>query len=42
MIAQAAQLLSNLSHFVGVVTAPKRASVFHHIEFVRLGERMCW
>ena len=39
VIAQAAQLLSNLSHFVGVVTAPKRASVFHHIEFLRLGEK---
>ena len=39
VIAQAASLLSNLSHFVGVVTAPKRASVFHHIEFLRLGER---
>jgi heat-inducible transcriptional repressor len=39
VIAQAAQLLSSLSHFVGVVTAPKRASVFHHIEFLRLGER---
>ena len=39
VIAQAAHLLSNLSHFVGVVTAPKRASVFHHIEFLRLGER---
>jgi len=39
VIAQAALLLSNLSHFVGVVTAPKRASVFHHIEFLRLAER---
>ncbi len=39
VIAQAAQMLSNLSHFVGVVTAPKRAEVFHHIEFLRLGER---
>ena len=39
VIAQAAQLLSSLSHFVGVVTAPKRASVFHHIEFLRLGEK---
>ena len=39
VIAQAANLLSNLSHFVGVVTAPKRASVFHHIEFLRLGEK---
>jgi heat-inducible transcriptional repressor len=24
---------------VGVVTAPRKASVFHHIEFLRLGER---
>src|SRR5262249_52344914 len=39
VIAHAAHLLSNLSSFVGVVTAPKRASVFHHIEFLRLGER---
>ena len=39
VIAQAAHLLSNLSQFVGVVTAPKRAGVFHHIEFLRLGER---
>ena len=39
VIAQAAQLLSNLSHFVGVVTVPRRASVFHHIEFLRLGEK---
>ena len=39
VIAQAAQLLSSLSHFVGVVTAPRKASVFRHIEFLRLGER---
>ena len=39
VIAQAASLLSSLSHFVGVVTAPRKASVFHHIEFMRLGER---
>ena len=39
VIANAAQLLSNLSSFVGVVTAPKKASVFHHIEFMRLGDR---
>ena len=39
VIAQAASLLSNLSNFVGVVTAPRKASVFHHIEFLRLGER---
>ena len=39
VIAQAAQLLSSLSSFVGVVAAPRKASVFHHIEFLRLGER---
>ena len=39
VIANAAQLLSNLSQFVGVVMAPKRASVFRHIEFLRLSER---
>ena len=39
VIAQAASLLSSLSNFVGVVTAPRKASVFHHIEFLRLGER---
>jgi heat-inducible transcriptional repressor len=39
VITHAAQMLSNLSNFVGVVTAPKKASVFHHIEFLRLGER---
>ena len=39
VIAHAAQLLSNLSHFVGVVVAPRRSSVFRHIEFLRLSER---
>jgi heat-inducible transcriptional repressor len=39
VIANAAQLLSSLSSFVGVVTVPRKASVFHHIEFLRLGER---
>jgi heat-inducible transcriptional repressor len=39
VIAQAASLLSNLSSFVGVVTTPRKASVFHHIEFLRLGEK---
>jgi heat-inducible transcriptional repressor len=39
VITHAAQMLSNLSSFVGVVTAPRKASVFHHIEFMRLGER---
>lgn len=39
VIANAAQLLSNLSNFVGVVTAPKKLSVFSHMEFLRLGAR---
>ena len=39
VIANAAQMLSNLSQFVGVVMAPRRTSVFHHIEFMRLSER---
>ena len=39
VIANAAQLLSSLSQFVGVVMAPKRSSVFRHIEFLRLSEK---
>lgn len=39
VIANAANLLSNLSQFVGVVMVPRRSSVFKHIEFVRLSER---
>ena len=39
VIANAAHLLSNLSQFVGVVLAPRRASVFRQIEFLRLSER---
>ena len=38
VITQAAQLLSNLSHFVGVVTAPRRPGIVRHIEFLRLGD----
>jgi len=39
VLTKAATLLSNLSQFVGVVIAPKRSSVFRHIEFLRLSER---
>ncbi|WP_290874522.1 heat-inducible transcriptional repressor HrcA [Aquabacterium sp.] len=39
VIASAAHMLSSLSQFVGVVTAPRKASVFRHIEFLRLGEK---
>ncbi len=39
VLSSAAQMLSNLSQFVGVVVAPRRASVFRHIEFLSLSER---
>jgi heat-inducible transcriptional repressor len=39
VIVHAAQVLSQLSSFVGVITAPKKPTVFRHIEFLRLGER---
>lgn len=38
-LSSAAQLLSSLSHFVGVVAVPRRVAVFKHIEFVALSER---
>jgi heat-inducible transcriptional repressor len=34
--------VSLLSSFVGVVTAPRKPSVFHHIEFLRLASGACW
>ncbi|MBI3380775.1 MAG: heat-inducible transcriptional repressor HrcA [Aquabacterium sp.] len=39
VIASAAQMLSSLSQFVGVVTSPRKASAFQHIEFLRLGDK---
>jgi len=39
VISQAAHILSNLSSFVGVVVAPRKAAVLQHVEFLRLGER---
>lgn len=39
VIANAANLLSSLSHFVGVVMVPRRTSVFRHIEFLRLSDK---
>jgi heat-inducible transcriptional repressor len=39
VIAQAAQLLSSLSQLRRRGHAPRKAGVFHHIEFLRLGER---
>jgi heat-inducible transcriptional repressor len=39
VMSNAANLLSSLSQFVGVVIAPRRTSVFRHIEFLRLSDR---
>lgn len=39
VISHAAQMLSSLSQFVGVVMAPRMATVFRHIEFLSLSER---
>ena len=39
VISAAADLLSSLSQFVGIVVAPRRSSVFRHIEFLRLSAR---
>ncbi len=39
VLANAAHMLSSLSQFVGVVMAPRRSSVFRHIEFLRLSEK---
>jgi heat-inducible transcriptional repressor len=39
VIASAANMLSNLSQFVGVVMAPRRTSVFRQIEFLRLSAK---
>jgi heat-inducible transcriptional repressor len=38
VISVAAQVLSNLSQFAGVVLTPRRASAFEHIEFMRLSD----
>ena len=39
VISNAAHMLSSLSQFVGVVMAPRRTSVFKHIEFLRLSDK---
>ena len=39
VLSNAAHMLSSLSQFVGVVMAPRRSSVFKHIEFLRLSEK---
>jgi len=39
VLSSAAALLSNLSHFAGVVLTPRRSSLFRQVEFLRLSER---
>ncbi|QRX84613.1 heat-inducible transcriptional repressor HrcA [Glaciimonas sp. PAMC28666] len=39
IIANAAQVLSSLSQFAGVVLTPRRESIFQQIEFLRLSEK---
>src|SRR5450830_792494 len=39
IIANAAQVLSSLSQFAGVVMTPRRESIFQQIEFLRLSEK---
>jgi heat-inducible transcriptional repressor len=40
LVDAAASLLSQLTHFAGVVVTPRRRDLtFHHLEFVRLSER---
>jgi heat-inducible transcriptional repressor len=39
IISNAAQVLSSLSQFAGVVLTPRRESVFRQIEFLRLSEK---
>jgi len=39
LIANAAQMLSSLSQFAGVVMTPRHESAFQQIEFLRLGEK---
>jgi heat-inducible transcriptional repressor len=39
LVPAAAQLLSQLTHFAGVVLTPRREAGFRHLEFLRLSER---
>jgi heat-inducible transcriptional repressor len=39
VIATAAHTLSQLSSYVGIISAPRKSSAFRHIEFLRLSER---
>jgi heat-inducible transcriptional repressor len=39
LVASASQLLSDLTHFAGVVVTPRRSAGFRHIEFLKLSEK---
>jgi heat-inducible transcriptional repressor len=39
LVASASQLLSELTHFAGVVATPRRSAGFRHIEFLRLSDK---
>ncbi len=39
VLSAAAHMLSELSHFAGVVLTPKRSAVFSQVEFMRLGDK---
>jgi heat-inducible transcriptional repressor len=39
VLTNAAQLLSSLSEFVGVISAPKRSTLFRHVEFMPLSDQ---
>lgn len=38
LVASASQLLSDLTHFAGVVVTPRRSAGFRHIEFLKLSD----
>ena len=39
LVASASQMLSDLTHFAGVVVTPRRSAGFRHIEFLKLSEK---
>ena len=39
LVASASQMLSDLTHFAGVVMTPRRSAGFRHIEFLRLSDK---
>ena len=39
LVISASQLLSDLTHFAGMVMTPRRSSGFRHIEFLKLSEK---